>query len=508
MELWSLIFLSISLLLAAVGFLFNLPNTIIKNRKKLPPGPPTIPILGNILWLRNSPLDLEPILPHVHAKYGPIVTLQVGQQTLIFIRSHSLAHQALIQKGSTFSDRPPAVEARRIITCNQHNISSSTYGPLWRLLRRNLMSEILNPSRLKSYAPGRKWVLSLLIERLRCQAESGKPVHVMESFQYSMFSLLLLMCFGQKLHESDVKEIKAVQQRLLLSASAHSIFTFLPMLGKIIFRKQWNNVLAIRRRQEELFIPLIRGRKDRNKPHEEGSLPFSYVDSLIELELPEEGGRKLTEGEMVTLCSEFLNAGTDTTSTSLQWIMANLVRHQDVQAKLVEEIEQVVGDGREDIEEEDLQRMSYLKAVIMEGLRRHPPAHFVLPHAVSEEVLLEGYTIPKNATVNFMVAEMGWDGNVWEDPMEFRPERFLGEGEAVVDITGSREIKMMPFGAGRRICPGLGLAMLHVEYFVANLVREFEWMAVGGEEVDLAEKRQFTVVMKNPLKACITPRKK
>ncbi|THU64110.1 hypothetical protein C4D60_Mb01t23000 [Musa balbisiana] len=235
----------------------------------------------------------------------------------------------------------------------------------------------------------------------------------------------------------------------------------------------------------------------------------SYVDSLLDIELPEEGGRKLSDNEVVSLCSEFLIGGTDTTSTALQWIMANLVKHQGVQAKLREEIERAAAGsgGEEDIKQEDLQKMPYLKAVIMESLRRHPPAHF-LQRAVTEDVSLCGYLIPREATANFFLAEMNWDEKAWEEPMEFKPERFLGIEGGAVDITGSREIKMMPFGAGRRICPGLGLARLHLQYFVANLVRRFEWKAVEGEEVDLSEKVEFAVVMKNPLRARIIPRRK
>uniref|UniRef100_A0A803R212 Cytochrome P450 n=1 Tax=Cannabis sativa TaxID=3483 RepID=A0A803R212_CANSA len=151
--------------------------------------------------------------------------------------------------------------------------------------------------------------------------------------------------------------------------------------------------------------------------------------------------------------------------------------------------------------------MSYLKGVILEGLRRHPPAHFVLPHAVSEDVVLGGHLVPKNGSVNFMVAEMGWDPKVWEDPMEFKPERFInGDGSKVeFDVSGNREIKMMPFGVGRRICPAHALAMLHLEYFVANLVWKFEWNKVN--DVDLSEVQEFTVVMKNPLHSCLTLRK-
>ncbi|RVW21593.1 Cytochrome P450 89A2 [Vitis vinifera] len=214
---------------------------------------------------------------------------------------------------------------------------------------------------------------------------------------------------------------------------------------------------------------------------------LSYVDTLLDLQLPEEN-RKLNDGEMVSLCSEFLNGGTDTTSTALQWIMANLVKHPHIQAKLLEEISGVMGEGKK---------------------RRHPPGHFVLPHSVTQDTTFEGYDIPKNASLNFMVSEMNWNPKIWEDPMEFKPERFLnskGNGDEVFDITGSREIKMMPFGAGRRICPGHGLAMLHLEYFVANLVWSFEWKAVEGDEVDLSEKQEFTVVMKNPLQVHLSPR--
>ena len=153
--------------------------------------------------------------------------------------------------------------------------------------------------------------------------------------------------------------------------------------------------------------------------------------------------------------------------------------------------------------------MPYLKAVVLEGLRRHPPSHFLVPHAVTKDVELDGFLVPKNSIVSFMVAEIGRDPKIWENPMEFKPERFLnGEDREAFDITGSREIKMMPFGVGRRMCPGYGLALLHLEYFVANMVWHFKWVAAGskGNDVDLTEKHEFTTVMKNSLKVRITPR--
>ncbi|XVE62348.1 hypothetical protein DITRI_Ditri06bG0110900 [Diplodiscus trichospermus] len=513
METWFLILLTISFSLLLKAFL-DLFSSSKKLPRTLPPGPYIFPIIGNILWLRKSFFEIEQTLRHLRLKLGPMVTLHIGPRPSIFVFDRSLAHQALVQSSSLYSNRPTALPTNKIISSNQHNINSAFYGPTWRLLRRNLTSEILHPSRLKSYSHARKWVLEILFDSLQSKAKSGESVEVLAHFQYAMFCLLVLMCFGDKLSQDQIKEIETVQRRVLVNFGRFNILNFWPRVTKILLRKKWEQLFQLRKDREEVLIPLIRGRKkaeeEKLSKKESEDYILAYVDTLLDLELPEEK-RKLDEGEIVTLASEFLNAGTDTTSTALQWIMANLVKYPYIQEKLLLEIKGVVGDGEEEIKEDDLQKMPYLKAVILEGLRRHPPAHLVLPHCVTEDTVLGGFLVPKNATINFMVADIGWDTKVWEDPMAFKPERFLrsdDSSEEMLDLTGSREIKMMPFGVGRRICPGLGLAMLHLEYFVANLIWKFEWKAMVGDEISLEEKQEFTVVMKTPLKAHISPRKR
>ncbi|KAH1114008.1 hypothetical protein J1N35_007386 [Gossypium stocksii] len=508
METWFFILLiavSISLILKAFFNLFSPPKKLTHT---LPPGPSTFPIIGNFLWLRKSFFEIESILHNLRKKYGSMVTLYIGPRPSIFVSDRSLAHQALVQSGSLFSDRPKALPISKITSSNQHNISSAPYGPNWRVLRRNLTSEILHPSRIKSYSHARKWVLDILFDVLQSKAKTGEPVQVLTHFQYAMFCLLVLMCFGDKLSQEQIKKIEDVVRRGLLGLERFNILNFWPKVTKVLLRKRWQEFFQRRKDQEDVLIPLIRARKkakeEKLSDKKSDDYVLAYVDTLLDLELPEEK-RKLTEGEIFSLASEFLNAGTDTTSTALQWVMANLVKYPHIQDNLFLEIKGVVGDG-EEIKEDDLQKMPYLKAVILEALRRHPPGHFVLPHCVTEDTVLGDYLVPKNGTINFMVAEMGWDPKVWEDPMAFKPERFM-TNEQVFDITGSREIKMMPFGVGRRICPGFGLALLHLEYFVANLIWKFEWKAMDGDEISLEEKQEFTVVMKTPLMAHISPRK-
>ncbi|KAK3229437.1 hypothetical protein Dsin_001318 [Dipteronia sinensis] len=198
--------------------------------------------------------------------------------------------------------------------------------------------------------------------------------------------------------------------------------------------------------KKDVLVPLIRERKkvkegrlsqakekrDQEEKHEQ---VLCYVDTLLDLQLPEER-RNLDEEEMVSLCSEFLNAGTDTTSTALQWIMANLVKYPESQERLLTEMKGVMLMMKEEdaliIEEDDLQKMPYLRAVILEGLRRHPPSHFVLPHAVTEEdTILDEFLVPKkNGTINFMVAEMSLDPKVWNRSDGFQTRKVF-EGSSV-----------------------------------------------------------------------------
>ncbi|XP_022746095.1 cytochrome P450 89A2-like isoform X2 [Durio zibethinus] len=506
MEPWFIILISICIS-AFIKFIFNLLFTTRKPSHNLPPGPSTYPIICSSIWLRNwkSFSELEPILRGLHAKLGNIVTLRIGSYPAIFISDHSLAHQALVQNGAVFADRPSPVSTAKIDSSNQHTINSASYGPTWRILRNNLTSEILNPSRVRSYSHARKWTLNVLKEQLIKSRSSGEPVTVVDHFRYAMFCLLALMCFGDKLDEKQIKRIEDVQLDMLLNFGGFNILNVWPRYTKVLFHKFWKKFLRIRQNQEDILIPLIRARekaKQENLSKVKDEFVLSYVDTLLELQLPEDK-RKLNEGEMVSLCSEFLNAGTDTTSTVLQWIMANLVKYPHIQEKLFMEIKGVVGEGEEEVKEDDLQKMPYLKAVVLESLRRHPPAHFLLPHKVTRDVVFNDFLFPRRGMINFMVAEMGLDPEVWEDPMAFKPERFLNSdgSEELFDITGSKEIKMMPFGAGRRICPGIGLAMLHLEFFVANLVWSCDWKAVDGDDVDLSEKQEFTMVMKTPLQA-------
>ncbi|KAK7367104.1 hypothetical protein VNO80_09113 [Phaseolus coccineus] len=485
----------------------------IINNKRLPPSPPTMPVLGNIFWLLKSSknfADLEPVLRSLRSKYGNIVTIHIGSTPSIFITCQEAAHRALVKNATVFAGRPLALQTTQVFFPNQYTVTTSPFGHNWRMMRQNLM-QVIQPSQLKSYSHCRSWALNILKKNIIDEIESGnKAVPMDDHFNYALYALFSYICFGEKFDERTIRNIQRVQHGFLHNFIKFNVLNFAPVLSKIVFRGLWREILKIREDQVNVFLPIIKARREKIKgkvgvEDEIGEEFKPYVDTLFDMKLPSNGS-KLRDEELVSMCAEFMIGGTDTTVTTWVWTMANLVKYQDMQEKLFDEIKDVVGPG-EDIEEEHLKRMPYLKAVVLETLRRHPPGHFILPRAVTQDTVMDGYDIPKNAIVNFLVAEFGWDPNVWEDPMEFKPERFLKHGgDAKFDLKGTMEIKMMPFGAGRRICPAISMATLHLEYFVANLVRDFKWTLEDGCEVDMSEKQAFTIVMKNPLRPMVSPR--
>ena len=250
MENWLLLLIIIISICSPLLLKSILTSSLFFNTKKLPPGPLTFPIIGNLIWLRKSFSDLEPILRNLHAKYGPVISLHIGSRPTIFVADRFLAHQALVQNGAIFADRPPAPTTSQVFNSNQQNITTATYGPTWRLFRRNLTTEILHPSRVKSYSPARKWVLHILLNSLH---SSNGIVCVIDHFRYAMFCLLVLMCFGDKLEEPKIKEIETIQHRMLLSFGRFNMLNFWPSLTKLLFKKQWQELLQIRKDQEAVL---------------------------------------------------------------------------------------------------------------------------------------------------------------------------------------------------------------------------------------------------------------
>ncbi|PWZ38024.1 Cytochrome P450 89A2 [Zea mays] len=424
------------------------------------------------------------------------------------VTDRAVARRALVQHSAAFLDRPTGAVPSTILTRNRHyNILSAPYGPYWRAARRNVATGVLHPSQLRMLGGTRARVLGDLVRALKSGAPAG------ESLYFAVYSVLAGMCFGEdvvaELGETRLRAMQKFQRDILLALPSFGVFVRYPRIGRFLYRSRWHRLLALRRQQEESFLPLVAAIRNRREASRGNTTLTTYVESLLDLRIHEDGGRAVTDGELVSLISEFLGAGTESTAAALEWTMANLVKSPDLQQKLRLEAN-AMACGKRVIEEEDLARMPYLRAVVLESLRRHPPVPFVIRRVDGDDAkkVIGVSRLPDGgATVNFLVGKIGRDPAAWSDPMSFKPERFMpgGEGDGT-DLTCTTELKMMPFGAGRRVCPGLATAMLHLKYFVANLLTEFEWWEAEDDKVDLTEFRGFFfTVMNRPLQARLVP---
>lgn len=199
-----------------------------------------------------------------------------------------------------------------------------------------------------------------------------------------------------------------------------------------------------------------------------------------------------------------ITAGMDTTAISVEWAMAELIKNPRVQQKAQEELDRVIGYDRV-MTEPDFSNLPYLQCVAKEALRLHPPTPLMLPHRANANVKIGGYDIPKGSNVHVNVWAVARDPAVWKNPTEFRPERFLEED---VDMKG-HDFRLLPFGAGRRICPGAQLGINLVVSMLGHLLHHFNWAPANGlspEEIDMGENPGLVTYMRTPLEAVPTPR--
>ncbi|KAG5239599.1 CYP77A3p family protein [Salix suchowensis] len=456
------------------GLIFLLSRKSKSKPLNLPPGPPGWPIVGNLFQVAQSGKPFYKYVDDLRSKYGSIFTLKMGTRTWIIISDGKLAHEALIERGACFASRPKENPTRNIFSCNKFSVNAAVYGSVWRSLRRNMVQNMLSSSRIKEFRGVRDSAMDTLIDRLRKEAEANSgAVWVIANVRFAVFCILLAMCFGIEMDDEAIVKMDQVMKSVLIVLNPR-IDDLLPILSPL-FSKQRKRVQEVRKEQVNFMVSLIEKRRNavRNPGSDKSAMSFSYLDTLFDLKVE---GRKSAPSneELVTLCSEFINGGTDTTATAAEWGIAQLIANP----------------------QKDVENMEYLHAVVKELLRKHPPTYFVLSHAVTEPTTLGGYDIPIDAN----------DPKVWNHPEKFNPDRFISGGEDA-DITGVKGVKMMPFGVGRRICPGLGLGTTHLHLIIARMVQEFEWTAFPPDsKVDFSWKFEFTVSMKTTLRAMIKPR--
>ncbi|KAK3199956.1 hypothetical protein Dsin_023371 [Dipteronia sinensis] len=489
-------FPSFSILLTFLVFVFM----ILKFRKtsktsystsNLPPGPWKLPLIGNMHLLVGS-------LPHhslrdLANKYGPLMHLQLGEVSHIVISSPAAAKEIMKHHDINFAQRP-RILAARFATYDYTDIGFSPYGDYWRQLRKICMLELLSAKRVQSFRSIREEEMLKLMRSISSKA--GLSIN----FTKMLFSLTnditARAAFGGRCKDQEAF-ILASKKLLELAAGFNlaDVFPSIKLLEVLsgmrsVLEKQYGVV-------DKIFDNIINEHRACKATRKTGE---DEKDDLVHvlLNLLDQGDLEvpLTTDNIKALILDVFIGGTDTSSSTLEWAVSEMLKNPRVLEKAQAEVRQVF-DRKGNVDEARLHELEYLKLVIKETFRLHPPAPLI-PRECRESCKIDGYDIPVGSKVIINTWAIGRDPNYWTEPENFYPERFLGSS---IDYKGAN-FELIPFGAGRRMCPGLSFATSNVELALAQLLYHFNWKLPNGtknEDLDMTENFGLAVKRKNDL---------
>ncbi|RLN03730.1 indole-2-monooxygenase-like [Panicum miliaceum] len=504
-------------LLLLVPLLLLLGHSISRSRhgskqqqpkRRLPHSPPALPIIGHLHLVGDRP---HVSLRGLAAKHGGggLMFLRLGTVPCLVVSSPHAAQQVLRTHDHAIASRPASKVADALFY-GSTNIGFSPYGEHWRQLRRLVTTHLLSVKKVNSYRDARRDEVRLVMDKIREAAAAGKAVDISETMNTFANDIVCRAVSGKFFREEGrnklFREMIETNIRLIDGFNLQEYFPGLAnALGSITGWFASNKTDKSRKRWDGLLETIITDHEGRRRSSEHGRVgggveqeDSDFIDVLLSVQ--KEYG--ITRDHIKAILMDMFSAGTDTSSLVLELAMAQLMRNPQLMAKLQDEVRVNTPKGQEMVAEDDIASMTYLRAVVKETLRLHPPAPLLLPHLSMVDCEVDGYTIPSGTRVIINEWAIGRDPESWEKPEEFMPERFTeGGSAAAVDFRGN-DFQFVPFGAGRRICPGLNFGMATVEIMLANLVYWFDWELPAGmekEDIDLTEVFGLTVHPKQKL---------
>ncbi|KAK4269700.1 hypothetical protein QN277_022823 [Acacia crassicarpa] len=473
--------------------------------KNLPPGPPPYPIIGNILDLGITKFHQS--LNNLSKTYGPIMSLKIGTISTIVISSANTAKEAFRKNDQAFASRlvPQSVQAL------DHHKASVIFTPSsnlkWKTLRKLCTTNVFSPQFLDSTEGLREKklleLLGFLQERCRNSGEAidiGETVFttVLNSASNTFFSVDL----ADRCSDSSHK-FRDIIWSVLAEASKYNIADYFPVLSlfdpqgaKRRMRKYYRELLTV-------FESII-----EERIHKVDSVSDNHDDVLESFLCLNKDNSEFTRHDMSHLFLDLFVAGVDSTASTIQWAMAELLHNPEKMIKTKKELQQFLTKEQQFLKASDISKLPYLQAIIKETLRLHPAAP-VLVHKSEVEAQTCGFTVPKDTLVLINLWALGRDPSVWPDPNVFLPERFLEGENSQRDFRGNNnDCEFIPFGVGRRMCPGIPFAYRVAHTVLALLLQHFDLKIENGrnhEDMDMEEAFGITLHKINGLRVIPTP---
>ncbi|RDX67262.1 Isoflavone 3'-hydroxylase, partial [Mucuna pruriens] len=487
--------------LLSLAFILTLKillQTQSRRLKNLPPGPSTLPIIGNLHHLKPP---IHRTFSALSQTYGDIISLWFGSRLVVVVSDPSLVQECFAKNDLVLANRPRFL-AGKYLFYNYTTLGSASYGDHWRNLRRITTIDVLSTHRLNSFLGIRRDETKRLVSKLGQDATRGDggfaKVELRSRLTEMTFNEMMRMISGKRYYGEDcdvtdadeARQFREIISEMLMLMGANNKADFLPLLRYtptltlFDFEDLEKRLKRIAKRADAFLQSLI-------EEHRSGK--HGTADTMIDhlLKLGESQPEYYSDLMIKGLIQAMLLAGTDTSAVTIEWVMSELLNNPEALKKAKEEIESNIGKERL-VDEQDLPKLPYLQNIISETLRLHPPAPLLLPHESSEDCTIGGYHIPRGTIVLTNAWLIHRDPKLWTDPTSFKPERFEKEGELN---------KLIAFGLGRRACPGLALAQRTVGFTMALLIQCFEWERESEEKLDMMEDKGITMPKRIPLRA-------
>ncbi|XP_076885904.1 parthenolide synthase-like [Bidens hawaiensis] len=468
---------------------------------KLPPNPPTYPIIGNLHNLLGK--SRHQALWQLSKQYGPIMQLYIGSKPFVIISTPSLAKQVLKTHDNIFCSRPSSKAARRL-TYDYLDLAFSPQSDHRKEKRKILVSEFLGPKRARSFNHVLVMEIESMVNVLSLKS-SKEEVNLSKMLLAMVKEVVCKVGFGKNYKEEPIKgtswEEILDEAVVMLDGSFSDSF---PWFGEIFdILSGWNRKLEKCFRNLDAYIQMIVDDHNSHRIEDMSEDEKDFVHRLIELSSMENASNcQLTKDDMKALIMNVFTGGIDTTVSAMEWAMSEIARSPRVMQKLQTEIRNCTGKIQK-VNELDITKMTYLKMVVKEALRLHSPAPLLIPHECSSHCQIGGYDVFPGTTVVINAWGIGKDPSTWgENAGEFYPERFE---ELDVD-SGGGSFEMVPFGWGRRSCPAMNTAPITVELVIANLLYWFDWELPDGlKNEDLNMEEDGSLIIHKKVSLCLVP---
>ncbi|MCO5611772.1 hypothetical protein L7F22_066031 [Adiantum nelumboides] len=475
-----------------------------------PPGPPAWPIIGHLHLLGHLP---HQSLAKLAQTYGPLMGLRLGGVQTIVASSPQMAKEILQTHDVAMAYRPRTAAVVHMYFDGK-DMGFAPYGPFWRRMRQLCATELFSAKRLASSRHVREEEAHDLARMVAEMGKRGqKEVELRASLLAASNNITCRMAMGKKL--ADVSgghggkhSLLSLTEELLLLLAVFYVGDFIPWLWWLDPHRYLPRMKATGLEAKALMQELIDQR--RQKPQR--ASPQDLLDVLLAAAADPKQEIPITDDNIMGLILDLFAGGSDTSSVTVEWALANLINNPQAMHKLQEELKSVVGEERF-VTEDDIDNLPYLGSVLKESMRLHPTVPLLLPHECRQECQIGGYKVPSKTRVYVNTWAIGRDPTVWERSLDFWPERF---DKNKLDLRG-QNFELLPFGAGRRGCPGWALGLLNVHLMVATLVQSFTWSLKSPscspncpsnmtQRLDMSERFGLTVTMDKPLCAFATPR--